>query len=63
MRQILCLSTLLVMLMGLAGCGQSADAPPPVLSEAERDKKREEYNARMKQGEKAKQEAIKKPGG
>lgn len=63
MRRILCLSTLLSMFLAIAGCGASADAPPPVMSEADRQKKAEEAKQRMHEGMMKKDEALKKPGG
>jgi outer membrane lipoprotein-sorting protein len=63
MRRILCLSFLLGVLLPIAGCGASADAPPPVLSEQDKQKKADEYKARMEKGMERKAEEVKKPGG
>jgi hypothetical protein len=58
-----CLSTVLTMLLAIGGCGASADAPTPVVSDAERAKKKQEYEDRMKKGMQSKDETVKKPGG
>ena len=63
MRLMFCLSMLMSLFLGIAGCGPSADAPPPNVSEADREKKKQEYEDRMKKGMQAKDEQVKKPGG
>ena len=62
MRRVLCLIGLLCLLAPAAGCGASADAPPPTMTPELQAKKREEANKAMEEGMKKKDETYKRPG-
>ena len=63
MRQILARMCLLGLLLPFTGCGASSDAPPKVMSDAEKKQKMEESKAAMEKGMKAAEEQKGTPPG